>query len=750
MSAARSKPANDVWKTPKSVQHALYVGGSFETPGRNIARWNGQTWSSLSTGLNDIVRAITVYDSGTGPALYASGHFYMSNSGQETRGIARWDGSAWQAVGTGLTLGGAPWQPNVGHGYSMAVLDLGDGPKLYVGGRFTTAGGISVNNIARWDGQQWSAVGPVGSGVFGANSQVMKVGLFDHGFGPQLTIGGRFSLTQTGAVRPRVARWTGPQGGWVQVGSDLSADPAHTVNSFVTLPCASGPALHVGGIFTGATWLNQVNYAARLGAGAPDWVGLHGGMSDYIWSVAASQSGQTLYAGGKFDFAGDAVAKRVARWDGAEWQGLETHNGLTGPGYAACRFDDGGGEKVYIGGAFVGAGNHVCNGIAAWDGEWHQVGGGVRFQDGTPGQVHSLAVFDAGGGPALYAGGLFNVAGGGPCFNIARWDGSFWSSPGGNGPNDTVRALAAFDDGLGPALYVGGGFGASAGIPTPGIVRFNGTTWSGVGFPSVGVTVNAMAVFDDGQGPALYAGGQFLQIGGLTTPSIARWNGSGWSAVGGGITISAINTFPGVVNALTVHNDGSGPALYAGGQFAGAGGMPVHGHIARFRAGAWTAVGGLPSLAPTGSVHALASADGGSGPKLYVGGQFTSTYAGQTAKSLVCWDGSAWSAVGQGVVASLSLGGSGLVKAIAARGDSLLIAGAFAGAGGVRSDHVAEWRGCSCYADCNASGSLTIADFGCFQSRFGAGDPWADCNAQNGLTIADFACFQSAFAAGCP
>ncbi len=55
-----------------------------------------------------------------------------------------------------------------------------------------------------------------------------------------------------------------------------------------------------------------------------------------------------------------------------------------------------------------------------------------------------------------------------------------------------------------------------------------------------------------------------------------------------------------------------------------------------------------------------------------------------------------------------------------------------------------------CYADCNLSATLTIADFGCFQSKFAAGDPYADCNQSGGLTIADFGCFQSRFAAGCP
>ncbi len=55
-----------------------------------------------------------------------------------------------------------------------------------------------------------------------------------------------------------------------------------------------------------------------------------------------------------------------------------------------------------------------------------------------------------------------------------------------------------------------------------------------------------------------------------------------------------------------------------------------------------------------------------------------------------------------------------------------------------------------CYPDCTEDGQLTIADFGCFQTRFVAADPYADCNGVGGLTIADFACFQTKFVAGCP
>ena len=55
-----------------------------------------------------------------------------------------------------------------------------------------------------------------------------------------------------------------------------------------------------------------------------------------------------------------------------------------------------------------------------------------------------------------------------------------------------------------------------------------------------------------------------------------------------------------------------------------------------------------------------------------------------------------------------------------------------------------------CYADCNADGALSVADFGCFQTRFVAGDPYADCNGDGVRTVADFGCFQTAFVLGCP
>ncbi len=54
----------------------------------------------------------------------------------------------------------------------------------------------------------------------------------------------------------------------------------------------------------------------------------------------------------------------------------------------------------------------------------------------------------------------------------------------------------------------------------------------------------------------------------------------------------------------------------------------------------------------------------------------------------------------------------------------------------------------ACYADCNGSGTLTIADFICFQGRYVA--EGCDCNCSGTCSVADFVCFQGAFVAGCP
>ncbi|MGH7869616.1 MAG: hypothetical protein ACREP9_18810, partial [Candidatus Dormibacteraceae bacterium] len=75
--------------------------------------------------------------------------------------------------------------------YALAV----SGSDLYVGGIFTTAGGIAATNIAKWDGSSWSALGS------GANNAVDALAVSDS----DLYAGGYFG-TAGGKVSPYIAR----------------------------------------------------------------------------------------------------------------------------------------------------------------------------------------------------------------------------------------------------------------------------------------------------------------------------------------------------------------------------------------------------------------------------------------------------------------------------------------------------------------------------------------------------------------
>ena len=233
-------------------------------------------------------------------------------------------------------------------------------------------------------------------------------------------------------------------------------------------------------------------------------------------------------------------------------------------------FDDGGGPALYAGGGFTTLGG-AANGIAKRDGStWTPLGSGMSSPVGSSCSVHALTVHDDGGGMALYAGGFFESAGGLVVNNIAKWDGASWI-PLGSGisgpPISSVSALAVFDDGSGPALYAGGTFTTAGGVAANNIARWDGSSWaplgSGVDGPFSSPKVDALTVFDDGSGPALYVAGYFTTAGGMAASNIAKWDGSSWTPLGSGV-----NDW---VRDLTVFDDGTGlPSLCAGGDFLSA------------------------------------------------------------------------------------------------------------------------------------------------------------------------------------
>lgn len=346
---------------------------------------------------------------------------------------------------------------------------------------------------------------------------------------------------------------------------------------------------------------------------------------------------------------------------------------LGGRVQSTCVYDDGSGMALYAGGAFTATGSGPALAIARWNGaSWSALGAGLHNSSGFTAEVDALAAFDDGSGPALYAGGSFDRAGAVPVLNVAKWNGTSWSAVG-SGVAGQVWALQTFDDGSGPALYAAGWFAQAGGVAANSIAKWNGSSWSalGSGLLASGSTcwVNALAVFDGVTGPELYAGGEFTTAGGISTGLVAKWNGASWSAVGvnglnpgpnravyalaafggrlyiggdfraaGGFGYDLIVSWTGttwlyppngisggtapIVQALHVHDDGSGPALYAAGTFQNAGLVPANG-IARWNGTGWSALGSGITYAST-----VASYDAGGGPSLMVGGNFSTSPAG--------------------------------------------------------------------------------------------------------------------------
>ncbi|MFN0242402.1 MAG: hypothetical protein ACKVWV_05865 [Planctomycetota bacterium] len=724
---------------------ALFVSGTFESADgvscRNIARWDGSAWSPLGSGITGGVGtgvvALVVFDDGSGPALYAGGTFNTAG-GTAAANVARWDGSNWSALGSGTN----------GAVYTLAVFDGGSGPALYAGGRFTVAGGVTTGYVARWNGTSWSAVGPFGSET-GCCSRVMTLAALDDGSGPALYAGGRFA--HAGSVNANsLAKWNGSA--WSEVGGgfagtiDSPTSSDHRVSSLRMFDDGSGPALFVGGNFRRVGALT-VNGVAKWNGSS--WSGVGAGLYPASSPTAVEcfevfddglGGGPKLFVGGYFHGVSGVPARYIANWNGKRWKYLPgSATGLDGAVRALEEFEDrcDPGPSLYAAGQFQTAGSLPVKSIARWNGsQWSSLGTGLE-QSGTEAVGYALCEYDdeLGAGPMLYAGGTFEFAGGVPANNIARWNGSAWSSLGSGIPGGLVHALAVHRDVAGgqPALFAAGQFFTAGGVPARNIARWSGTAWSSLGGGLAGSgadTVRALAVFDDGSGPMLYAGGSFAQSGGITAIGLARWTGTQWQEVGGGVTP--------YVAALAVFDDGSGggPALYVGGNFESVGGIPAH-NVARWDGQAWSALGsGLAGSSGGSAVRSLSVFDdgSGSGPALYAGGEIGYVTLGNP-NGVAKWDGTAWSPLGSGTTGTHSTPAVwALVPFTFGDTTSLFVGGDFTIAGGNSSRGIAAWRGCAgpgtpgtgfCFGD----GSLTTP-CPCAPPDFvpnPSGDPDAGC-----------------------
>jgi hypothetical protein len=220
--------------------------------------------------------------------------------------------------------------------------------ELYAGGDFTASGTNTVNHIAKWDGKAWLAVG----GGTDGNVETMLV------HKGNLIIAGDFETSGNAALH-HIAKWDG---------SNLTA---------------------LGDGITASKHMDSLGLPA-------------------VVSSLCIYQGQ-LYAGGRFQFAGNASATNIAKWNETDWAAVGTV-GTRSSDIVKCMAVYN--NRMMAGGMFDKVDMKTMNNISAWDGTtWTALGSGVDNS------IEALTIFNYN----LIAAGTFQKAGGISSAYMAQW-----------------------------------------------------------------------------------------------------------------------------------------------------------------------------------------------------------------------------------------------------------------------------------------------------------------------------------------
>ncbi|HLC39160.1 MAG TPA: PKD domain-containing protein [Patescibacteria group bacterium] len=260
----------------------LIAAGDFTNIGGDpnadyIVRWNGANWVAMGSGLNNEAVDLLVYNG----YLIVTGYFTTAG-GVTVNGITKWDGASWTAIGTGISGS---------QGYALGVYN----GKMILGGEFTSVSGVSANRIISWDGITWTALGTgLTGGPFGGN-WVNDLTIYNSG----LVVGGQFG-TAGGVTANKIANWNGST--WSTFGSGIG----NQYSSVATVEVYHGNLYAGGGFRTAggltvngiAKW-NGAAWSALPGGGTPNYVFaffvyqgklLVGGNFNLIGGVAATRT----------------------------------------------------------------------------------------------------------------------------------------------------------------------------------------------------------------------------------------------------------------------------------------------------------------------------------------------------------------------------------------------------------------------------------------------------------------------------
>lgn len=217
----------------------LVVGGGPDDLG--ISKFDGLYWSQLGDNA----------PAGGRLAIYKDELYAVNALTEPARYITKWNGSEWVDVGGSLTGGGNG---------ARALLVVGE--YLYVGGDFTAAGGVECKNVARWDGENWSAVGDGTFGNFVSDLEYYKGSLYAATFdvsGENHLLKYNGVISSVEDIKSEIALDIFPN----PVANTLNVTIDNTVNkSEIIIRNIYGQIIYNGDGYAGNNTINFENYAS--------------------------------------------------------------------------------------------------------------------------------------------------------------------------------------------------------------------------------------------------------------------------------------------------------------------------------------------------------------------------------------------------------------------------------------------------------------------------------------------------------
>lgn len=569
----------------------VVAAGNFTSAGginaSNIAIWNGSAWQALGSGINGPVYALLAQ----GPnSIIAAGDF-TNAGGVAVQNIAMWNGSAWSAIGNAGTNGPVR---------SLAWRSAGG---FYLGGSFTRLANMPVNRFGLWNGTQWAAPSIPPPGI---TSEVRSMAYYPY----PVDLVKRLALAQAAPGYLQV--YLEDIDSWTEIvyvrhvdtpmadKGILAAYPVQTLETNNQLFAIKGTL----GMWTSA---GSGNFPDGFCAGFSQLAGV--GTSHKTSSLESQQYFVTDYLAGG-DFPEGAIRFGA---DGTKYP-IDFGAGLTSASTRVSKILACPNGDMLAVGRFGSIGGVRVNRIARWTGSaWSPLGSGLSGA-GTFDEISTLLSLPNGD---ILAGGNFSSIGGVSASQIARWNGTTWSTFGTLPANATPTCSIQRPDGT-----------IVLGLKDTGLRYWNGTAWT----VQSNVAGSPIDIANAPNGDLVVAGGS--ATGGLY--KVARWNGpfsalvNNWTLLGTGMN--------GKINAVAVMQNGD---VVAGGQFTTAGGVPAS-NIARWNGSSWVAMG-------TGFVNPVMSLKVLSTGQLVVGTASQpdpSVQSGLRSGVFAKWNGVTWEQLG--------------------------------------------------------------------------------------------------------